>query len=36
MAAIESRHADDGSLSYRVKVRLKGHPTAIGTFQRLT
>lgn len=36
MAAIESRHADDGSLSYRVKVRLKGHPTATGTFHRLT
>lgn len=36
MAAIESRRADDGSLSYRVKVRLKGHPTATGTFQRLT
>ncbi len=36
MAAIESRRADDGSLSYRVKVRLKGHPAATGTFQRLT
>lgn len=36
MAAIESRRSDDGSLSYRVKVRLKGHPTATGTFQRLT
>lgn len=36
MAAIESRRTDDGSLSYRVKVRLKGHPTATGTFQRLT
>ena len=36
MAAIESRHQDDGSLSYRVKVRLKGHPVATGTFQRLT
>ena len=36
MAAIEPRRADDGSLSYRVKVRLKGHPAATGTFQRLT
>lgn len=36
MAAIESRRSDDGSLSYRVKVRLKGHPIATGTFKRLT
>lgn len=36
MAAIEPRRSDDGSLSYRVKVRLKGHPAATGTFQRLT
>lgn len=36
MAVIESRRADDGSLSYRVKVRLKGHPTTSGTFQRIT
>lgn len=36
MATIEPRRADDGSLSYRVKVRLKGHPAATGTFQRLT
>lgn len=36
MAAIESRRADDGSVSYRVKVRLKGHPTTTGTFQRIT
>lgn len=36
MAAIESRRTDDGSLSYRVKVPLKGHPAATGTFQRLT
>lgn len=36
MATIEARRADDGSLSYRVKVRLKGHPAATGTFQRLT
>jgi len=36
MAAIEARRQDDGSQSYRVKVRLKGHPAATGTFQRLT
>lgn len=36
MATIEARRADDGSISYRVKVRLKGHPAATGTFQRLT
>ena len=36
MAAIEPRRTDDGALSYRVKVRLKGHPAATGTFQRLT
>jgi integrase len=36
MAAIEARQLDDGSLSYRVKVRLKGHPVATGTFTRLT
>ncbi len=36
MAAIESRCADDGAMSYRVKVRLKGHPVATGTFHRLT
>ena len=36
MAAIEPRRSDDGTLSYRVKVRLKGHPVASGTFQRIT
>ncbi len=36
MANIESRAADDGSLSYRVKVRLKGQKTATATFARLT
>ncbi len=36
MAAIELRRQEDGSQSYRVKVRLKGHPAATGTFQRLT
>lgn len=27
MATIELRRADDGTISYRAKVRLKGHPT---------
>lgn len=36
MANIESRSADDGSVSYRVKVRLKGHPTVSATFARIT
>lgn len=36
MAAIEKRTAQDGSISYRVKVRLKGKPTQSATFVRLT
>ena len=36
MASIEKRTADDGSTSYRVKIRLKGHPTETATFERLT
>ena len=36
MATIEKRTAEDGALSYRVKVRIKGHPTATATFPRLT
>lgn len=36
MAVIESRRTDDGSISYRVKVRLKGHPPTSCTFQRIT
>ena len=35
MPTIEKRETDDG-ISYRVKVRLKGHPTATATFDRLT
>lgn len=36
MASIEKRAADDGSISYRVKVRLRGHEPVSATFQRLT
>ncbi len=36
MANIEERTAQDGTKTYRVKVRLKGFPTQTGTFQRRT
>ena len=36
MATVQKRKNDDGSTSYRVMVRLKGHPTATATFDRLT
>ncbi len=36
MATIEKRLGNDGLVSYRVKVRLKGHPVESATFQRLT
>ena len=36
MASIEKRVADDGSTSYRVKVRLRGYEPVSATFQRLT
>ena len=36
MAAIETRRNDDGTPSYRVKIRLKGHPPESATFDRLT
>jgi integrase len=36
MATIEKRTADNGDISYRVKVRLKGYPAQSATFQRLT
>jgi integrase len=36
MASIEKRQGDDGRISYRVKVRLKGHPTQTATFERKT
>ncbi|MBU2754453.1 site-specific integrase [Acidithiobacillus sp. CV18-2] len=36
MAAIEKRTASDGTTSYRVKVRLRGHPVQGATFASLT
>ena len=36
MATIEERSNDDGSLVYRVKIRLKGRPQVSETFQRKT
>lgn len=36
MAAIEKRITQDGSATYRVKIRLKGHPTQTASFNRLT
>lgn len=36
MATIEKRKLDDGTTSYRVKIRLKGHPPESATFSRLT
>lgn len=36
MASIEKRKNDDGTTSYRVKIRLKGYPPESATFSRLT
>jgi integrase len=36
MATIETRTTDDGKTTYRVKVRLKGHPVQSATFERKT
>lgn len=36
MASIEQRKTDNGDISYRVKVRLKGFPTQTATFKRKT
>lgn len=36
MATIETRRTDDGTISHRVKIRLKGHPPETGSFSRLT
>jgi len=36
MANIEKRVSTDGSITYRVKVRLKGFPSQTATFERLT
>lgn len=35
MASIEKRQNEDGSTSYRVKIRLRGHPVQSATFQSL-
>ncbi len=36
MATVQKRKNDDGTTSYRVMIRLKGHPAATATFDRLT
>jgi integrase len=36
MASIEKRTSEDGSISYRVKIRMKGRPSESATFDRLT
>lgn len=36
MASIEKRTSAEGETSYRVKVRLKGHPVQTATFERIT
>lgn len=36
MATISKRIGKDGAISYRVEVRLKGHPRQTATFKRLT
>ena len=36
MATIEVRQSADGTLSYRAKIRLQGHPTEYATFKRKT
>lgn len=36
MASIEKRQSQEGDVAFRVKVRIKGHPTQTATFTRLT
>src|ERR1035437_7119808 len=36
MASIEKRTTNEGAVTYRVKVRLKGHPVETATFERIT
>ena len=36
MATIEKRELSGGTQSYRARVRIKGHPQQIATFERLT
>ncbi|HRN60708.1 MAG TPA: site-specific integrase, partial [Chiayiivirga sp.] len=36
MATIETRIGKDGGKQYRVKIRMRGHPSASATFDRVT
>lgn len=36
MASIEKRISENGNISYRVKIRLKGHPVETATFEKKT
>ena len=36
MATIETRTAEDGTTTHRVKIRLKGHPVESASFSRKT
>ncbi|MEL5847926.1 MAG: site-specific integrase [Candidatus Igneacidithiobacillus chanchocoensis] len=36
MASIERRQNEDGTVSYRAKIRLRGHPVQSATFERLS
>jgi hypothetical protein len=36
VASIEKRASGDGDITYRVKIRIKGHPAETATFERLT
>lgn len=36
MANIEKRTTQKGYITYRVKIRLKGHPTHTASFQRIS
>lgn len=36
MASIQKRISEDGKISYRVQVRMKGYPAQSATFERLT
>ena len=36
LAYIEKRETKDGTISFRVQVRMKGYPTQTATFNRIT
>ena len=36
MATIEKRQTREGEITFRVKIRIKGHPEQTATFNRLT